>query len=177
MLMPVPAVMVSCQAAGTPPNIITVAWAGTVCSHPPMVGIAIMPSRHSHGLIQSGGEFVVNIPSVHQARATDQCGVWSGRDVDKFSRAGLTAVPASRVGPPLIAECPIHLECCVRRVIPLGSHDLFLAEIVAVQVDSRLVTKGGRLAIEAAGLLAYAHGHYYAMGRQIGRFGFAVRKQ
>ncbi|OGV75507.1 MAG: flavin reductase [Lentisphaerae bacterium RIFOXYB12_FULL_65_16] len=178
MLMPVPAVMLSCQGEpGGRPNLITVAWAGTVCSTPPMLSVAIMPARFSHGLIRRNREFVVNIPSQAQLRAVDQCGVWSGRDTDKFARTGLTPVPAQRVGAPLVAECPINIECRVRDVRTLGSHDLFLAEIMAVHVAKDLVGEGGRLAVEKARLIAFAHGHYYLLGKRLGRFGFAVRKR
>jgi flavin reductase (DIM6/NTAB) family NADH-FMN oxidoreductase RutF len=178
MLMPVPAVMLSCLGEpGTRPNLITVAWAGTVCSTPPMLSVSIMPVRFSHRLIQRSREFVVNIPSQQQLRAVDQCGVWSGRDTDKFARTGLTPVPAQHVRAPLVAECPINLECRVRDVRTLGSHDLFLAEVLAVHVAAGLVMEGGRLAVEKAGLIAFAHGHYYQLGKRLGRFGFAVRKR
>jgi flavin reductase (DIM6/NTAB) family NADH-FMN oxidoreductase RutF len=177
MLVPVPVVMVSCQADGKHPNIITIAWAGTVCSEPPMLSIAIRPSRHSYELVRKSREFVVNIPSVNQLRATDKCGVVSGRDVDKFATLGLTPAPARTVKAPIIAECPINLECKVHHILPLGSHALFIAEIKGVQVSSDLITKGGRLAIEQGRLIAFAHGHYFALGKLLGHFGFSVRKR
>ena len=177
MLSPVPVVMVSCQADGKRPNIITIGWAGTVCSEPPMLSIAIRPSRYSYELIRKSREFVVNIPSVHQLRATDKCGVISGRDTDKFAMTGLTPAPARTVRAPIIAECPINIECKVHHILPLGSHTLFIAEVKGVQVSAHLVTKAGRLAIEQGGLIAFAHGHYYALGKQIGHFGFSVRKR
>lgn len=177
MLMPVPAVMVTCCRAGERPNIITIAWAGTVCTNPPMVSISLMPARHSFDIIKDSGEFVINIPSVKQAAAVDWCGVVSGRDVDKFGRPGLTAVRAKTVGAPLIAECPIHLECKVRQVVPLGSHHAFIAEVTMVQILESLITPAGRMATEKADLLAFAHGHYYALGRDLGHFGFSVRKR
>jgi flavin reductase (DIM6/NTAB) family NADH-FMN oxidoreductase RutF len=178
LLMPVPAVMLSCRGEpGGRPNLITVAWTGTVCSTPPMLSVSIMPARFSHGLIQRSREFVVNIPSLAQLHAVDQCGVWSGRDTDKFARTGLTPVPAQHVGAPLAAECPINIECRVRDIRSLGSHDLFLAEVLAVHVAKDLVNEGGRLSIEKARLIAFAHGHYYLLGKRLGRFGFAVRKR
>lgn len=177
MLVPIPVVMVSCQAEGKQPNIITIAWAGTVCSEPPMLSIAIRPSRHSYELVRKSREFVVNIPSVSQLRATDKCGVLSGRDVNKFTTMGLSPAPAKTVKAPIIAECPINLECKVHHILPLGSHALFVAEIKGVQVSSDLITKGGRLAIEQGRLIAFAHGHYFALGKLLGHFGFSVRKR
>jgi len=176
-LAPVPVVMLSCQRPGERPNIITVAWVGTVCSEPPMVSVAIRPERFSHDIIRDTGEFVVNIPTVDLVRATDYCGVVSGRDTDKFKAAGLTPEPAQTVQAPLIAECPLHLECKVRDQRSLGTHTLFLAEIMAVRAADALLTPGGHFAIERAGLITYAHGHYYAVGRRLGHFGFAVRKR
>ena len=177
MLNPVPVVMVTCAEKGQRPNIITIAWAGTVCSDPPMLSISVRPERYSHGIIQRTGEFVVNVPSVREIRAADTCGVVSGRDVDKFEKTGLTPIPASRVAAPIIQECPLALECRVRRTIELGTHTMFVAEIVAVQVSESLMTQGGRLALEKAGLAAFAHGGYYALGRKLGHFGFSVRKK
>lgn len=176
MLSPVPVVMVTCQAKSSLPNIITVAWTGTVCSEPPMLSISIRPSRYSYELIRDSGEFVVNVPSVGLAAATDKCGVLSGRKENKFEVTGLTPMPSQTVKVPLIAECPVNLECRVKQQIELGTHVLFLAEITGVQVSSHLVTKDGRLALEKAGLIAFAHGNYYELGKYIGHFGFSVRK-
>lgn len=177
MLFPVPVVMVSCAGKDHKPNIITVAWAGTVCSDPPMLSISVRKERHSYGLLMESRAFVVNIPSARQIRHTDYCGVASGRDVDKFAETGLSAVPASKVNAPLIPECPINLECAVRRTLDLGSHTMFIAEIVAVQVTKHLIASSGRLAIERAGLAAFAHGGYYELGRKLGFFGFSVCKR
>jgi flavin reductase (DIM6/NTAB) family NADH-FMN oxidoreductase RutF len=177
MLNPVPVVMVTCAEKGQRPNIITIAWAGTVCSEPPMLSISIRPERYSHDIIKRTGEFVVNVPSVREIRAADTCGVVSGRDVDKFEKTGLTPAPASKVGPPIIQECPLALECRVRKTVELGTHTMFVAEIVAVQVSESLMTAGGRLALEKAGLAAFAHGGYYALGRKLGYYGFSVRKK
>lgn len=164
-LFPVPAVLVTCGVER--PNIITLAWAGTVCSKPPMVGIAVRPERHSHHLLRTGGEFVVNLPTTLQVEAVDRCGTVSGRDHDKFALCGLTAVPASRVRVPLIGECPIHLECVVRQVVSLGTHDLFLGEVVAVQVDEALVGPAGGIAYDRADLLCYLGGEYHAVGERL----------
>ena len=177
MLYPVPAVLVTCREKGGRANIITIAWAGTICSEPPMLSISVRPERHSHAIIEATGEFVVNIPTAAQAETVDWCGVVSGRDTDKFRARSLTAVPAATVEAPLIAECPLHLECRVTEARRLGSHTLFIAEVTAVQASETLMETNGRFALEKAGLLAYAHGHYYELGRQIGHFGFSVRKK
>jgi flavin reductase (DIM6/NTAB) family NADH-FMN oxidoreductase RutF len=177
MLYPAPVVLVTCAEKGQRPNIITIAWAGTVCSDPPMLSISIRPERYSHDIIKRTGEFVVNVPSVREIRAADTCGVVSGRNVDKFEKTGLTPAPASKVAPPIIQECPLALECRVRKTVELGAHTMFVAEIVAVQVSESLMTAAGRLALERAGLAAFAHGGYYALGRKLGYIGFSVRKK
>ncbi len=177
MLMPVPAVMLSCARAEAPPNIITVAWAGTVCSDPPMLSVSIRPQRHSFGIIHETREFVVNIPSAAQVAVTDTCGVISGATVDKFAATGLTHAASKTIHAPGIVECPINLECRVNREIDLGSHVMFIAEITGVQVASALVNREGRLAIERAGLITFAHGHYYQLGAWLGHFGFSVRRK
>lgn len=177
MLCPVPVVLVTCAAAPGRPNIITIAWTGTVCSDPPMLSISVRPERYSHRLIHESREFTVNVPSVREAKAVDYCGVVSGRDVDKFKQTGLTAAPASKVGAPILVECPVNIECRVRQEMDLGSHTLFVAQIVAVQADEALITPHGRLALERAGLIAYAHGHYFALGKDLGFFGFSVQRR
>lgn len=176
LLGPIPPVLVSC---GTPeaPNVFTVAWAGIVNTHPPRVSISVRPSRHSYGLIQQSGEFVINLPTTALARAVDWCGVKSGRDVNKFEAMGLTALPASQVSCPLVGESPVNLECKVFQQIPLGTHDLFLADVVAVNVSEELLDTAGKLHLERAGLLAYAHGQYYSLGEEMGTFGWSVRKK
>ena len=177
MLFPLPVVMITSADADGRPNICTVAWTGIVCSDPPMLSISLRKERYSHGLITAAGEFVVNMPSVRQVRATDYCGVVSGRDVDKFAQAKLTPAPSSIVKPPLILECPLNLECRTTQVIELGSHDLFLANIVAVQVNEDTLAPSGRLALEKIGLAAFAHGGYYALGKKLGFFGYSVQKK
>lgn len=178
MLSPVPVVLVSCGGAkGWKANLITIAWAGSVCSDPPMLSIAVRPDRYSHAIIKTTGEFIVNAPSTDQAKATDWCGVVSGRDVDKFAGTGLTPAPGRKVACPMVMECPLNIECRVRKSLELGSHTLFLAEVVAVQVSSELVDARGRLNLQRAGLMAFAHGHYFALGRHLGHLGFSVRKR
>ena len=176
LLMPLPAVMVSCGSIEKP-NIITIAWTGIVNSTPPMTYISVRKSRYSHDLIAESGEFVINLPTESLVRAVDWCGVKSGRDVDKFSAMHLTPSPAAKVGTVLVEESPVNLECKVTQVIPLGSHDLFLAEVVAVDVDERLLDESGKLCLNKANLIVYSHGDYLALGRKLGSFGYSVRKK
>lgn len=177
MLYPLPAVMVSCQRPGEKPNIITVAWTGTVCTNPPMVYISVRPERYSYGIIRETGEFVINLTTERLARATDYCGVRSGRDVDKFADMHLTAVPSSHVSAPMIGESPVSLECRVKKVEALGSHHMFLAEVKAVHVDEAYLDEKGRLELARTGLLAYSHGEYYGLGKKLGSFGYSVKKK
>jgi flavin reductase (DIM6/NTAB) family NADH-FMN oxidoreductase RutF len=178
LLAPVPAVLVSCGGTkGFKPNLITIAWIGSICSDPPMLSISVRPERYSHDIIATAKEFAVNIPSLAQAYATDWCGMKSGRNVDKFAETGLTPAPALKVKCPIVLECPINIECRVQQSLHLGSHTLFLAEVVAVQVSSNLLDAKGKLRLEKAGLLAFAVGQYFALGRCLGRFGFSVQKR
>jgi len=178
MLYPVPAVMVSCGREGEKPNIITVAWAGTICSDPAMVSISVRKERYSHDIIKETGEFVINLVNKRLVRATDYCGVKSGRDVDKFAACGLHSAPGSVLTDcPILEESPVNLECKVTQVIPLGSHDLFLAEVVACDVDESLLDENGKLCLEKAKLIVYSHGDYLALGRKLGTFGYSVRKK
>ena len=178
MLYPVPAVMVSCGREGEKPNIITVAWAGTICSDPAMVSISVRKERYSHDIIKETGEFVINLVNKRLVRATDYCGVKSGRDVDKFAACGLHSAPGSVLTDcPILEESPVNLECKVTQVIPLGSHDLFLAEVVACDVDESLLDESGKLCLEKAKLIVYSHGEYLALGRKLGTFGYSVRKK
>jgi len=177
VLWPVPVVLVSCGGTGDwKPNLITIAWAGNVCSDPPMLSISVRPERHSHAIIQATHEFVVNIPSPRQAKVVDWCGTVSGRDVDKFAETGLTPAKALKVRCPIITECLLNIECRVQTFLKLGSHTMFVAEVVAVQVSSTLLDTKGRLRLEKGGLLAFAHGQYFELGRSLGHFGFSVRK-
>lgn len=176
LLNPEPPVLVSCGPAEKP-NLITVGWCGTICTQPPMVSISVRPERYSHGLICDSGEFVINLPTESLTRAVDWCGVKSGRDVDKFEAMKLSALPAAKVGTVLLEQSPVNLECKVTQRIPLGSHDLFLAEVVAVDVDESLLDKTGRLCLNRAKLIVYSHGDYLALGRRLGKFGYSVRKK
>lgn len=176
LLNPEPPVLVSC---GSPerPNLITVGWCGTICTQPPMLSISVRPERYSHGLIRESGEFVVNLPTESMVRAVDWCGVKSGRDYDKFCEMGLEALPASKVGTVLVEQSPVNLECKVTQVIPLGSHDLFLAEVVAVDVDESLLDEKGKLCLDRARLIVYSHGDYLSLGKKLGSFGYSVKKK
>ena len=176
LLAPVPAALVSCGTVEEP-NALTVAWTGITCSDPPMTYISVRPERYSYDIIKASGEFVINLTSGAMARATDFCGVRSGRAMDKLAAAGLTVEPATAVAAPVIAQSPLALECRVKQVIPLGSHDMFLAEIVAVDVEEKLLDDAGKLHLEKAGLMAYSHGEYFAMGKKIGSFDYSVRKK
>ncbi|NTV14708.1 MAG: flavin reductase family protein [Desulfobulbaceae bacterium] len=178
VLSPVPVVLVSCGGSGDfRPNLITIAWTGSVCSDPPMLSIAVRPERYSHRIIKATGEFVVNLPSLPQTKITDWCGMVSGSKIDKFAESGLTASPATQVGCPIILECPVNIECVVTQRLELGSHDLFLAEVVAVQVSSHLIDEQGKFRVERAGLIAYGLGHYFQLGPAIDHFGFSIRKK
>ena len=177
MLYPVPAVMVSVADKEGNANIITVAWTGTVCTNPPMLTISVRPERHSYHMIKETGEFVVNLTTEDLAFATDYCGVKSGRDTDKWKDMGLTQEPASKVSVPLIKECPVNLECKVVRVDELGSHHMFLAEVVAVDVDERYFDEKDTFHLSKAKPLAYSHGRYYGLGECLGSFGYSVRKK
>lgn len=177
LVLPAPAALVSCQAPGERPNLITVAWCGNINTNPAMLSISVQPSRHSHAVIDATGEFVVNLPSARLAWAVDYCGVVSGRDVDKFAAAKLTPVAVAGVACPGVLECPINIACRTERKIPLGSHDLFLARVEGVSVSSALIGKDGRFRLEKADLLCYAHGHYFTLGERRGHFGWSVRKR
>lgn len=176
MLAPVPPALISCGTVEKP-NVMTAAWTGIVNSEPPMTYVSIRPSRYSYGLIKESGEFVINLTTLPLAEAADFCGVKSGRNTDKFQEAQLSPLPCSKVKAPQIAESPVSLECRVREIFSFGSHDMFLAEIVAVNVEESFIDDKGRLDLEKAGLVAYAHGHYYTLGRNLGGFGFSVNKE
>ena len=173
-LYPVPAVLVTCGPLAKP-NIITLAWVGTLCSDPPTVGIGIRPSRYSHGLVRQYGEFAVNLPSADLVRVTDYCGTVSGQEVDKFAMTGLTAVPAKVIKSAIIAECPVNIECTVTQVLSLGSHDLFLGKVVAVQVDESVLNEHREIDLRAARPLAYGSHHYWGLGQLLGTHGFSAK--
>lgn len=177
LLNPEPPVLVSCGSLEKP-NLITIGWTGTICTQPSMVSVSIRPERYSYSLIKESGQFAVNLPTEPLVRAVDWCGVKSGRDCDKFAAMGLHAAPGSVLtGCPILAESPLNLECRVTQIIPLGSHDLFLAEVVACDVDESLLDENGRLCLSRARLIVYSHGDYLALGRKLGSFGYSVRKK
>ena len=176
MLAPVPAALITCKDQEGRTNMLTLAWVGTVCSDPPMLSISIRKERFSHHMVCETGEFVVNLTTEAILKATDYAGVKSGRDVDKWKETGLTPEKASVVDVPLIAESPVNLECRVEQVLELGSHDMFIARIVAVDADEKYLDENGRFRLEDCGLIAYSHGDYIALGKTVGTFGFSVRK-
>ena len=177
MLYPLPVVMVSVADRDGRPNIITVAWAGPVCTNPPMLSISVRPERYSYPVLKEMGEFVVNLTTRELAFATDYCGVKSGRDVDKFKELGLTPLKAEHVGAPLVAESPVNIECKVREVLPLGSHHMFLADVVAVHADEKYMDEKHKFHLEKAEPIVYSHGAYLVCGEQLGTFGYSVRKK
>ena len=176
MLYPLPAVMVSCQREGEKPNIITVAWAGTICSTPAMLSISVRRERYSYDIIKETGEFVVNLVSKELVRAADYCGVKSGRDVDKFAQMRLTPCTLNHIKAPGIEESPVCLACKVVEVKHLGSHDMFIAEILGVTVDNRYMDEKNKFHLNQAGLVTYSHGEYFELGKKLGSFGYSVRK-
>ena len=178
MIYPLPAVLISCGESEQEYNLFTVAWTGTVCTNPPMCYISVRPERHSYEIIKRTGEFVINLTTASLARATDWCGVRSGRDYDKFSEMGLTAEAAAVVKAPIVAESPVSIECRVKQIVPLGSHDMFIADVVNVLVDEEYINpETGKLELERADMITYSHGEYFRLGKAIGHFGWSVRKK
>ena len=178
MVYPVPAALVSCGANEEEYNVLTIAWTGTICSNPPMCYISVRPERHSHDIIKRTGEFVINLTTAELAYATDWCGVRSGRDHNKFAEMHLTPRKGELVNAPIIMECPLNIECKVKEIIPLGSHDMFIAEVVNVQAEESLINPTtGLFDLERARLIAYSHGQYYELGKRIGKYGWSVEKK
>lgn len=177
VLYPLPAVMVSCGKAFENPNIITIAWTGTINSDPAMTYISVRPSRYSYDLIKETGEFVINLTTKKLTYACDFCGVKSGRDVNKFEALNLTQEKASDVSAPIIAESPVNIECRVKQIIPLGSHDMFIAEVVAVDVSKKYIDEKGKFNFEKSKPICYSHGQYYLLGERLGKFGYSVKKK
>lgn len=181
MLYPVPAVMVSCKAKSDKnenrSNIITLAWAGTVCSDPVMLSISVRPERYSHDIIEKSGEFVVNLVTEDLTRACDWCGVRSGKDYDKYKEMKLTEYVSDFMETPAIAESPVNIYCKVKEILRLGSHDMFLAEVVGVTVDEAYMDEKGKFDLAACKLMAYSHGEYFALGKKLGKFGYSVKKK
>lgn len=177
MLYPLPVVMVSVADEEGKDNIITVAWAGTVCTNPPMVSISVRPERYSYHMIKETGEFVINLTTEKLAYATDYCGVKSGRDVDKFKEAHLTREPASHVGVPMIKESPVSIECRVREEKEYGSHSVFMADVLAVHVDDQYMDEKGKFDLAMSKPIVYSHGEYYGLGKKLGTFGYSIKKK
>lgn len=178
MVYPAPAVLVSCGSTRQTANMLTVAWVGTICTNPAMLSISVRPERHSYDIIKREMQFTVNLTTESMVRATDWCGVKSGRDYDKFAETGLTPMPGVVNSCYMIAESPLAIECAVTDIIHLGSHDMFIARVVNLVADERYIDSvTGRFDLAAAGLMAYSHGKYYKLGEQIGSFGFSVRKK
>ncbi len=177
MVYPLPAVMVSVRDLKGKDNIITVAWTGTICTNPPMAYISVRPERYSYNMLKETGSFVINLTTRDLVWATDYCGVTSGRDVDKFEKCHLTREEATQIDAPMIKESPVNIECKVRKIEELGSHHLFLADVVAVHADEAYMDETGRFMLEKANPIAYSHGKYYELGEQLGTFGYSVQKR
>lgn len=176
MLNPVPAVMVSVADKEGNANILTVAWAGTICTNPPMLSISVRPERYSYHMIKETNEFVVNLTTKDLVKETDFCGVRSGRDVDKYKELGLTKSKMEHVSAPGIAESPVNIECKVRKIEELGSHHMFIADVVGVVVDDKYFDETNRFHINDTNLIMYSHGEYFALGEKLGKFGYSVKK-
>lgn len=177
MLYPVPAVMVVCARPNQKPNIITIAWAGTICTNPAMLSISIRPGRYSYDIIKETGEFTVNLVTPALAQAADYCGVRSGRQVDKFAATNLDPIASAKIQAPGIRQSPVILECKLKQTLALGSHHMFLAEVVNVSVAQEQIDDHGKFHLNRLGLVAYSHGQYFSLGEKLGRFGYSVQKQ
>lgn len=176
LLSPIPVVLVSCGTIEKP-NVITVAWTGIINTNPTMMYVSIRPERHSHKLISETGEFAINLVTKDLVRKTDQCGVYTGAKVNKFKKFSLTPAKATHINSPIVEESPINFECKVEKVISLGSHDMFLAKVVAVDINEDLINENGKLDMKKAKLVAYSHGDYLEIGKKIGSFGYSVKKK
>ncbi|WP_339735242.1 flavin reductase family protein [uncultured Sunxiuqinia sp.] len=178
MVYPLPAVLVSCGETPDEYNLITIAWTGTLCSDPPMCYISVRPGRHSYEIIKRTGEYVINLTTEELARATDWCGVRSGKKYDKWKEMGLSPASATIVKAPIVAEAPISIECKVKEIVPLGTHDMFISEVVNVLADERYIDpETGAFSLKQADPICYMHGHYFKIGKPIGKFGWSVEKK
>lgn len=178
LIYPLPAVLVSCGTTPEEYNLLTVAWTGTICTNPPMCYISVRKERHSYDIIRRSGEFAINITTEELARATDWCGVRSGRNEDKWTKMGLTPLLTPHIKAPIVGESPLSICCRVKQVMELGSHDMFIAEVVGVEADERYIDPAtGRFSLEKASPIVYSHGEYYTLGRLIGHFGWSVKKK
>ena len=176
LIAPVPPAMISCGTMEQS-NIITVAWTGILGTVPPKTYISVRPRRHSYNIIKESGEFVINLPTQQLIRAVDYCGVKSGRNTDKFKEMNLSAEPAEEISAPILAQSPVNIECKVRDIVELGTHHMFIADIVSLSVAKELLDNAGKLHLDKANLIAYAHGEYFALGKKLGTFGYSVRKK
>lgn len=176
MIYPLPAVLVTCRSKSGEDNVFTVAWTGTVCTNPPMAYISVRPSRYSYNMIKETGEFVINLTTEEMAKATDYCGVTSGRDVDKFQRCGLHKEEADEINVPMIVESPVNIECRVREAHEYGSHTMFVADVICVHADEKYMNETGRFELEKSNPLAYSHGTYFGLTSPKGTFGYSVKK-
>lgn len=176
LLAPVPPALVSCGTLENP-NVLTIAWTGIINTKPPMTYISVRPSRYSYNIIKESGEFTINLTTSAMCKTADFCGVRTGSKVNKFEKCGITAVSAVKINAPIIEECPVSIECIVREIKPLGTHDMFISEIVGVDIEEKYIDSKGKLNLQQCGLAAYAHGEYFALGRKLGDFGFSVRKK
>ena len=177
MIYPLPAALISCGATEKEYNVLTASWVGTICSNPPMCYVSIRPERYSHAIVERNMAFVINLTTEKLARACDYCGVVSGRDVDKFAKTGLTPMPVEHVNAPAIAESPVNIACRVTESRALGSHTMFIAEVVGVTVDDEYLDENDRFHINDANLIMYSHGEYFALGKYLGKFGYSVQKK
>ena len=176
ILAPVPPALVTCGTMEKP-NVLTIGWTGVLCTHPPMTYISVRPERYSHGIIMKEQEFVINLPTSAMSRTVDFCGMKSGAKVNKIEKCHLELTPGTKVKAPVLNQCPVSLECKVTEIKELGTHTMFLSEILAVQIEEKYLDSKGKLNLQQAGLLAYAHGEYFALGRKCGDFGFSVKKK
>lgn len=176
LLAPVPPALVSCGTVEEP-NVLTVAWTGIINTKPPMTYISVRPQRYSYNIIKESGEFVINLTTSAMCRTADFCGVKTGAKVNKFEKCGLTPVKAEKINAPLIEQCPVSIECVVKEIKPLGTHDMFISEIVGIDIEEKYIDSKGKFNLQQCGLAAYAHGEYFALGRKLGDFGFSVRKK
>ncbi|MFT3751325.1 MAG: flavin reductase family protein [Paludibacter sp.] len=178
LIYPLPAVLISCGNSPDNYNLLTISWVGTICTNPPMCYISVRPERHSYEIIKQTGEFVINLTNEEMAYATDWCGVRSGKDYNKFSEMNLTPMKGEMVSAPMVKESPLCIECRVKEIIPLGSHDMFIAEVINVQADTKYIDPNtDTFNLAKARLIAYSHGHYYKLGQEIGKFGWSVQKK
>lgn len=176
MLYPLPVVMVSCQREEEKPNIITVAWASTICTNPPMVSISVRKERHSYNIIKESKNFVVNLVTKNLVKQTDFCGVKSGKDIDKFMETGLTPCKSNIISAPGILESPVNIECELKEIKELGSHDMFIAQVVGVSIDEKYLNEKNKFCLNDSGLVTYSHGEYFLLGEKLGSFGYSVKK-